>query len=112
MPVYFFDSSAIVKRYLIEAGTAWVGAIADLAAGNKIYVAHIALVEVISAIAGRARGLHISATDATKAVADFRHDFANEYSQIELTVASLNGLRPWLRLEGCARTTQCSWRRH
>jgi uncharacterized protein len=52
--VYFFDSSAIVKRYLIETGTAWVGSITDLAAGNKVYLARVTLVEVISAIALRA----------------------------------------------------------
>ena len=50
MVVYFFDSSAIVKRYLIETGTAWVGSITDLATGNKVYLAQVTLVEVISAI--------------------------------------------------------------
>lgn len=45
MVVYFFDSSAIVKRYLIETGTVWVNGITDLAAGNKIFLARITLVE-------------------------------------------------------------------
>jgi uncharacterized protein len=54
--VYFFDSSAIVKRYLIETGTAWVGSITDLAAGNRVYLARVTLVEVISAITRKARG--------------------------------------------------------
>ena len=56
MAVYFFDSSAIVKRYLIEAGTKWVISIADLAAGNEIYLARITFVEVISAITRKALG--------------------------------------------------------
>jgi len=82
---YFFDSSAIVKRYLIEAGTAWVGSITDLAAGNKVYLARVTLVEVISAITRKARSSGLSATEASKAIADFRYDFGNEYSVIELT---------------------------
>jgi predicted nucleic acid-binding protein len=83
--VYFFDSSAIVKRYLIETGTGWVGSITDLAAGNKVYLARVTLVEVISAITRKARGSGLSATGASKAIADFRDDFGNEYSVIELT---------------------------
>ncbi|MFY9611304.1 MAG: type II toxin-antitoxin system VapC family toxin [Blastocatellia bacterium] len=87
MAVYFFDSSAIVKRYLIETGTTWVNSVADLAAGNEIYLARITLVEVISAITRKARGPGLSSTGAMKAIEDFRHDFENEYSLIELTRA-------------------------
>jgi len=82
---YFFDSSAIVKRYLIETGTAWVGSITDLAAGNSVYLARVTLVEVISAITRKARGSGLSASGASKAIGDFRDDFGNEYSVIELT---------------------------
>lgn len=85
MVVYFFDSSAIVKRYLIETGTAWVGRVTDLAAGNKVYLARVTLVEVISAITRKTRSSGLSATGASKAIADFRDDFVNEYSVIELT---------------------------
>ena len=34
MAVYFLDSSAVVKRYVQETGTAWIKTIADLAAGH------------------------------------------------------------------------------
>lgn len=85
MTLYFFDSSAIVKRYVVESGTSWVGGITDLAAGNKIYLCRITFVEVLSAIMRRARASQLSADDATKAKADFRYDFAQEYSLIELS---------------------------
>lgn len=85
MAVFFFDSSAVVKRYLVESGTAWVNRIADLETGNKIYLARITFVEVISAITRKARGSGLSQTGAIKAIKDFRHDFANEYALIELT---------------------------
>lgn len=85
MTAYFFDSSAIVKRYVVESGTAWVSNTTDLAAGNKVYLCRITFVEVISAIMRRARALELSSTEAMKAIADFRYDFAQEYSLIELS---------------------------
>lgn len=50
MSVYFFDSSALVKRYANEAGTGWVKGITDPTSPNSIYVAELTGVEVISAI--------------------------------------------------------------
>ncbi|PYT05878.1 MAG: VapC toxin family PIN domain ribonuclease [Acidobacteria bacterium] len=85
MAAYFFDSSAIVKRYLIEVGSGWVTSIADLAAGNEVYLARITFVEVVSAVTRKSRGSGLSATGAMKAIADFRRDFANEYFLIEQT---------------------------
>ena len=87
MSAYFFDSSAIVKRYVAESGTPWVTIITDLAAGNKVYLCRITLVEVIAAITRRARASEISSDDAAKAITDFRHDFAQEYSLIEVNPA-------------------------
>lgn len=85
MAAYFFDSSAIVKRYLIEVGSGWVSSTADLADGNEIYLARITFVEVISAVTRKSRSSGLSATGAMKAIADYRHDFTNEYSLIEIT---------------------------
>jgi uncharacterized protein len=55
MSLLFFDSSALVKRYLTEIGSAWVGAQTDPAAGNTIVVAEITRVEVAAALAARHR---------------------------------------------------------
>jgi predicted nucleic acid-binding protein len=82
---YFFDSSAIVKRYLSEVGSVWVTNIAALVSGNEVYLARITFVEVISAVTRKSRGSGLSADGAMKAITDFRRDFANEYSLIEQT---------------------------
>jgi predicted nucleic acid-binding protein len=37
MAAYVLDTSAVVKRYIMETGTAWVRSIADPAASNLIY---------------------------------------------------------------------------
>ena len=80
MAVYFFDSSALVKRYVAETGSGWVGAVTDPAAGHRIYVANIAGVEVPAAINRRAREGTLNAADAAAGIADFENDLANQYN--------------------------------
>lgn len=56
MAVYFFDSSALVKRYVQETGSAWVIGLTDKQAQNPIYIAGITVVEITAAMARRVRG--------------------------------------------------------
>jgi uncharacterized protein len=85
--VYFFDSSAIVKRYVREAGTVWVSDITAAAIGNKIYLVRLTLVEVISALTRKARGSGMTTAGAASVVADFRRDFSNQYVKVDLIPA-------------------------
>ncbi|HKP12191.1 MAG TPA: type II toxin-antitoxin system VapC family toxin [Blastocatellia bacterium] len=84
MAAYFFDSSAVVKRYVNETGTLWVSGIAADGA-NKVYVVRLTLVEVVSAMTRKARGAEIAAAGAATAVAGFRRDFLNQYAKVDLT---------------------------
>jgi uncharacterized protein len=75
LAIYFFDTSALVKRNVKEAGTSWVQGIVDPQAGNDIYIAEITLVEAISAIkqCERSTGVSkISKNDATNFISQFR----------------------------------------
>lgn len=67
MAVYFVDSSALVKRYIGESGSAWVLSLFDPALNNDVLIAAITGVEIVAAITRRARGGSISAADATTA---------------------------------------------
>ena len=87
MAVYFCDSSAIVKRYVAEQGTAWLTGITDPAAGNRVYVAAITGAEVIAALARKRRGQHLSTNDAATAMTRFRHDYENEFLIVEVAAA-------------------------
>ena len=78
MPTYFFDSSALAKRYVSETGTAWVQSLADSASGNEIYMARITLVELVSAITRRKRKGDLTPHDAAAALADLRTAFASD----------------------------------
>lgn len=90
MAVYFFDTSAIVKRYVIETGTPWVRAIADPAISNSLYLCRTTAVELTSAVTRRQRGGAITAADAALVLAAFRQDFALQYRIVELTPALLD----------------------
>ena len=68
MAAFFLDTSALVKRYATETGTAWVKALIDPAVGNRIYVARITEVETVAALARKLRGNHITSSDATTAI--------------------------------------------
>jgi hypothetical protein len=87
MSTYFFDSSALAKRYVAEIGTAWVQSLADPAAENSVYVARITLVELVSAISRRRRNGDLTPTAAAAALADVRADFTSDYQVIEITAA-------------------------
>jgi hypothetical protein len=50
---FFFDSSAIVKRYVQETGTPWVRRLTRRGKPEPIYLARITAVEVTSAVARR-----------------------------------------------------------
>jgi predicted nucleic acid-binding protein len=85
--VYFFDTSALVKRYVNEAGSTWVRAITDPAALNDIHVARITGAEALAAVTARQRRGDILPPDAARFIADFRHDFTHQYLPIEVTSA-------------------------
>lgn len=85
MAAQFFDSSAVVKRYVQEAGSAWVRALADPGAGHRIYLAHITVVEVTSALARRRRGGSLSVQGASDLLARFSTDLLGGYRIIEIT---------------------------
>jgi uncharacterized protein len=65
MGIYFLDSSALVKRYVSEAGSLWVIQLLDPALKHNIFIAVIASVEMIAAISRRARSGSLTAQAAS-----------------------------------------------
>jgi predicted nucleic acid-binding protein len=87
---FFCDSSAIVKRYVNEAGSNFVDGLADLKSSNVILLARITRVEVVSAIARRLKNRSVTTADAQNAVAAFQHDLTNNYFTVEITPVLLS----------------------
>jgi uncharacterized protein len=90
VPTYFFDTSALVKRYVHETGSAWVETVTDPTAGHAMYILEVTAVEVTSAVIRRQRGGTLSALDATTVLTQFRQDLATEYQVIAVTPALLS----------------------
>ncbi len=84
MTAYFLDSSALVKRYVPETGSAWIRALSAPNPGNSLFIARITWVEVRSAISRREREGSLTPTDATLIVQRFHSDLNNQYQVIEL----------------------------
>ena len=84
MTAYFLDSSALVKRYVPETGSAWIRALSDQKTSNSLLIARITWVEVLSALARREREGSLTPTDRTLIVQRFRSDLNNQYQVIEL----------------------------
>ena len=90
MAAYFFDSSAIVKRYVSETGTLWVIGTSDPATGARVYVASITGAEVVSAITRKQRGGHVGAVDAAAALSQFHQDYVSEFRIVSVTQGVIN----------------------
>lgn len=83
MNLLFLDSSAITKRYVQEIGTAWVIELFRPKSFNRVYVAEIALVEVVSALTRRHRGKTLSSSSYSKVQNRFRRNFEEKFFKIE-----------------------------
>lgn len=55
MNVFFFDTSALVKRYFPEIGTVWVQIVTEPATGNTVVLSEITLAETAAVIAAKHR---------------------------------------------------------
>lgn len=100
MTAYFLDSSALVKRYILETGSAWIQLQTAPQTGNSLFIARITWVEVISALARRQREGSLTSADVAGVENEFRADLNTQYQVIELdarlaeTAAQLVGQYP------------------
>src|SRR5262245_56194791 len=85
MAAYFFDSSAIVKRYVNENGTAWVRRLTRKGRPAPIYRARITTVEVTSAVARRRKGGTLTTVRARDINTRFHGHLAKRYLIAEIT---------------------------
>lgn len=85
MAAYFFDSSASVKRFAKEKGSAWIFGLLRPAARNWIYVSSLSLVEVTAALARRRKGKTLDARRAGKSIKRFQRSFEHRFLIVEIT---------------------------
>jgi hypothetical protein len=85
---YYFDSSAIVKRYVDEAGSDHVEAILD-DPSHVIYTSRLTEVEVASAITRRGYGARLSDVAIDGTIREFQADFVGRYRALDVTREAL-----------------------
>ncbi len=81
---YFLDTSALLKRYVAETGTAWIQSLTAQETGNLLVVTRIVWVEIFSALARRQREGSISGNQANQILQAFRYHFDTQYQKVEL----------------------------
>jgi uncharacterized protein len=82
--LYFLDSSALIKRYVREDGSAWIKNITNPAALNPLMVARITWVEVLSGFARLQREGIFTTTVLADTINDFYYDWDIQYQVVEL----------------------------
>ena len=85
--IYFLDSSALIKRYVVEIGSPWIKTLTDSQTGNSLLLVRITWVEVLSAFARRQREGGITAAEVAALIAKFRSEFNSRYRVIEVDMA-------------------------
>lgn len=76
--VYYFDSSATVKRYASEKGSHWIKEIVEPGAGNIIYISQIGVVEIAAALSRKVRTQELTRENYEAALQLFLADVQNE----------------------------------
>jgi predicted nucleic acid-binding protein len=82
---YFVDSSVLVKRYILETGTAWVRGITRQNPSTVVYIARITAIEVTCAVARRRKGRTLTPPRASSILRRFRQHLAARYTVIDVT---------------------------
>ena len=92
MPVYYFDTSAILKRYRNELGTDVVDRLFDSPQGDsQFYISFRTILELTSSILRLVKGGQLSQSVADDMLARFSQDIPDTFRLAPLTDAILNG---------------------
>lgn len=84
MALYYFDTSALLKRYVIEVGTAQVNQLFN-DADIDLAIANITMVETFAALARRSRRSDLRREHATAAFDQAESEFLSRFIFVEVT---------------------------
>jgi predicted nucleic acid-binding protein len=76
--IYCFDSSAVVKRYAPERGSAWARRIETPGTEHTVYLGQIGIVEIAAALSRKVRTQELSNDEYEAALRVFLIDVRNE----------------------------------
>ena len=82
--IYYLDTSALVKRYYEEQGSAWVHSLFQLE--NVLMVSKVAYAELLAALARKRREKELTEVNFTRAAESFQQEW-KEFVVAEVTEA-------------------------
>jgi uncharacterized protein len=85
MPAMYFDTSALVKRYVSEVGSHWVRVTLAQSSQNVVYASALAQPEVISALQRKVREAQLTQVDAHRLARRVASHFAWRYRLLAIT---------------------------
>lgn len=88
MSAYFLDTSALIKRHVLEKGTSWMRKLTSTSSSNTIFIARLTAVEVYSTISRRQKRYNPpSLTDRQGALilGHFNRHLKQQYHILEAT---------------------------
>jgi predicted nucleic acid-binding protein len=90
MACYYFDTSALAKRYSQETGTVWVTTLTDPTLGHEIYTTQLTGPEMVATLFRRARSGKVSLADARRLASNFRVNWQHQYQPLEVSENVIN----------------------
>lgn len=87
MAVYYFDTSALVKRYVAEVGSSWVRSSVARRSGHVIYASMLAQPEVISALRRKVREGQLEDGQARRLSRRVTIHFTHNYASVAITAS-------------------------
>jgi len=89
LSLIFADTSALVKRYVHEVGSAWVRSWCERRAGNTIVLSELATVEVVSGLARRQRDGSLRKSRLSRLHNDFFLHVEEDYLIFDLRTSTI-----------------------
>jgi uncharacterized protein len=89
LSVYFFDTSALAKRYVTEKGSRWIKRITRKRSGNVLVLSTLATVELVAAIVRREREGTLSNTTRIRIQNHFFKHLHKTYLVVDLGASVL-----------------------
>jgi len=81
---YYLDTSALAKRYVTEQGSEWVETLITTAESD-LDTGRLTAVEIVAALARKARTGGTTPAEAIRGIQDFRYDWPRDYLILEVT---------------------------
>jgi uncharacterized protein len=85
MANYFLDTSALVKRYVVEPGHQWVRSLYDVRPKHTLIISQITIAECVATLCRKAREQSISVTERDTLIGLFYRHRPKLYSTIQVT---------------------------